>query len=205
MGLKVNQGFPGTGAWCLSMKTDVNYKFDEMLDILDENGIRTGEVRSRKDVHALGLWHRIALLVIANDRNEILIQQRGISVSKYPGLWDLSVASHVQSGQTSLNTILREVNEEIGFQIPRKITVMDFQFVTSFRNQHIAGDIIENQYYDLFLLRENINIDQIVFNDNEVQNVKYINYTKLQEMVAAKEMHPRMEWMSPTVDAINKF
>jgi len=187
------------------MKTDVNYKFDEMIDVLDENGNKTGEIRSRKDVHEKGLWHRIALLAIANDRNEILIQQRGANVSKFPNLWDLSVASHVAAGQTSLNTILREVNEEIGFQIPRKITVLDFQFITSFRNHHTIGNIIENQFYDLFLLRENINLDQITFNDNEVQNIQYLNYTAIQKLMKSGQMHPRDEWIEPIIEAINKF
>ena len=196
---------PATKIQLLKMKTDVTYKFDEMLDVLDENGNKTGEVRSRKAVHTLGLWHRIALLVIANDRNEILLQQRSANVLKFPNLWDLSVASHVQSGQNSLNTLLREVNEEIGFQIPRKITVMDFQFVTSFRNQHTFGDIIENQFYDLFLIRENINLDQITFNDNEVQDVKYMNYTQVQKLMNEGKMHHRKEWITPTIETVNKF
>ena len=187
------------------MKTNVDYKFDEMIDVLDENGVKTGEIRSRRDVHKLGLWHRIALLVIANDRNEILIQQRGKNVFKYPNMWDLSVASHVQAGQTSLNTILREVNEEIGFQIPRKITVIDFQFITSFRNHHVMGDVIENQYYDMFMLRENINLDQITFNDDEVQDIQYMNYTGVQKLMKSGQMHPRDEWIEPIIEAINKF
>ena len=113
-------------------------KYLEMLDVLDENGVRTGEVRSRPDCHKLGLWHRISLLAIVNDENKILLQQRGPNVSKFPGLWDLSVASHVQAGEDSLTTVLRETNEEIGVQIGFKIEVRDFKFITSFRNQHVV-------------------------------------------------------------------
>ena len=33
----------------------------EMIDILDENGIKTGKVLSRKEIHKKGVWHRALL------------------------------------------------------------------------------------------------------------------------------------------------
>lgn len=30
----------------------------ELIDVLDENGVKTGEVVSREEVHKKGLWHR---------------------------------------------------------------------------------------------------------------------------------------------------
>lgn len=30
----------------------------EYLDILDQNGKRTGEVKSREEVHSKGYWHK---------------------------------------------------------------------------------------------------------------------------------------------------
>ncbi|MCL2331176.1 MAG: hypothetical protein FWC61_01380, partial [Proteobacteria bacterium] len=73
------------------------------------------------------------------------------------------------------------------------------------RNHHTIGNIIENQFYDLFLLRENINLDQITFNDNEVQNIQYLNYTAIQKLMKSGQMHPRDEWIEPIIEAINKF
>jgi len=31
---------------------------EEMIDVLNENGVRTGEIVSRTEVHKQGLWHR---------------------------------------------------------------------------------------------------------------------------------------------------
>ena len=31
---------------------------EEMLDVLDENGIKTGEILPRGKIHKRGLWHR---------------------------------------------------------------------------------------------------------------------------------------------------
>ena len=30
----------------------------ELIDILDENGVKTGEVLERGEIHKSGLWHR---------------------------------------------------------------------------------------------------------------------------------------------------
>ena len=46
----------------------------EMIDILDENGIKTGKVLSRKEIHKKGFWHRAIVVAIINEKNEILLQ-----------------------------------------------------------------------------------------------------------------------------------
>ena len=177
----------------------------EMLDVLDGNGVRTGEIVSRKEVHEKGLWHRIALVAIVNDDNEILMQQRSMSTWKFPGLWDLSVASHVQAGEDSISTAVRETNEEVGVQIEYKAKVKDFRFLTSFRNHHTMEDIIENQYYDLFILRRELKLDQLSYNDNEVMDTQWVDYTMLQRLLQENKLHPRQEWIEEVVRYINKF
>ncbi len=54
---------------------------EEMLDVLDENGGKTGRVVSNKEVHAQGLWHRVVHVYIYNSQNEILLQLRS------PNMW----------------------------------------------------------------------------------------------------------------------
>ena len=46
---------------------------EEMIDVLDENGIKTGTIATRKEVHKKGLWHRAIVVAIINEKNEILI------------------------------------------------------------------------------------------------------------------------------------
>ena len=177
----------------------------EMIDVVNENGVRTGEIVSRAEIHRKGLWHRVAMLCIVNSNNEMLLQQRHKNLNKFPGLWDLSVASHVQSGSDVVSTLLKEVNEEIGIQIEYKVQAKDFRFITSFRNHHVYQDLIENQYYDLFVLRKDIDLKDITFNDKEVQDVQWVNYTKLQKLIKAGVMHPRLEWVDEIVNYINRL
>ncbi len=44
---------------------------DELIDVLDENGIKTGEILPRSEVHKKGLWHRIIVIAIINEKNQI--------------------------------------------------------------------------------------------------------------------------------------
>jgi len=86
---------------------------EELIDVLDENGIKTGEILSRKEIHKRGLWHRLIAVVIVNENNEILLQQRSYKKEKNAGMWDISVAGHISSGQDALSAAAREINEEV--------------------------------------------------------------------------------------------
>jgi len=176
-----------------------------MLDVLNENGIKTGEIASRKDVHKLGLWHRACICIIVNDDNEILMQKRAENKEKYPGLWDISVASHVASKDNSLKTVMRETNEEIGVQIGYRAEVRDFRFLTSFRSQLRIGDFIENQFYDLFVLRRNLDPATLSFTDEEVSEVRYLKYADILKLKNSEQLHPRTEWFDEVFDFISSF
>lgn len=42
----------------------------EKFDILNEYGEFTDIIKTRKEVHEKGLWHRAVVLFIINDKNE---------------------------------------------------------------------------------------------------------------------------------------
>lgn len=71
---------------------------EEMIDVLDENGIKTGEVLSRKEVHRLGLWHRVIVVTIIDKNDQILMQQRSLNKDTDPGKWDITAARTYISG-----------------------------------------------------------------------------------------------------------
>lgn len=70
----------------------------ELIDVLDENGIKTGEVLSRNEIHQKGLWHRAIVVAIVNKNNQVLLQQRSFKKDKNAGKWDISVAGHISTG-----------------------------------------------------------------------------------------------------------
>lgn len=65
---------------------------EEQIDVLDENGMKTGEIVTRKEVHVQGLWHRIIVVAIIDKNGHLLMQQRSIKKETNPGKWDVSTA-----------------------------------------------------------------------------------------------------------------
>lgn len=157
---------------------------EELLDVLNENGIKTGEVLPRKEVHRQGLWHRIIVVAIVNEKNEILIQQRSHDKDKNPDMWDISVTGHLSAGQDSLTAATREISEEVSVSLGYSVEVRDFRFMFSYRKEEkVNDDHYDRQFYDFFILRQNGLTDtNIKFQSSEVQAIKFVTINELNEM-----------------------
>lgn len=177
----------------------------DMLEILDDYGNWTGETKGRDDVHKEGLLHRIALGCIIDSQNRILLQHRSPGKKLWPNKWDLSLAAHVLAGEESVSTVVREMNEEIGFSLERKIIAKDFRFCTSFRQDTDNKGNIEKHWYDLFVILKDIETTHLRFNDNEVDGILWATYTDIQKIIAKGEMVPRDGWIQPILRFINRF
>lgn len=157
---------------------------EEFIDVLDENGIKTGKILPRSEVHKKGLWHRAIVVAIVNEKNEILLQQRSANKEKNPNMWDISVAGHITSGQDSLTAATREINEEVSVSLEYHVEVKDFRFMFSFRKiQRFQEDFIEKQFYDFFILRQNgLKEKDIKMQESEVQAIQFVTVSELNEM-----------------------
>ena len=153
----------------------------EYIDVLDENGVKTGEILSRREIHKRGLWHRAIVVAVINEKNEILLQQRSMNKDKNPGLWDISVAGHVSAGQDAISAAVREIYEEISVSIKPNISITDFRYIFSYRvSQKFTDDYIENQFYDFFILRKNgLHLEDLILQESEVQNAKFVFFQLL--------------------------
>lgn len=153
----------------------------ELIDVLDENGVKTGEILPRKEIHKKGAWHRAIVVAIINENNEILLQQRADNKEKNAGMWDISVAGHISTGQDAVSAASREVNEEVGISLGFKVDIKDFRYIFSYRSQQkYSKDFIENQFYDFFILRrEGIKLQDIKMQKEEVKATKFVNANEL--------------------------
>lgn len=166
---------------------------EEMLDVLDENGIKTGEILTRKEVHKRGLWHRIIVVAIVNEKNQVLLQQRSFTKDKNPGMWDISVTGHISTGQDSLSAASREINEEVSVDLGYKVDIKDFRYMFSYRKQEIVSeDHIDRQFYDFFILRKNgLKEKNIKVQESEVEQVKFVSASELNSMIEHNEIVER--------------
>ena len=55
----------------------------ELLEVLNENGIPTGEILDKNKVHKEGKYHKEVALILLNKKGEILLQKRSSTKEKY--------------------------------------------------------------------------------------------------------------------------
>ena len=83
----------------------------ELFDVVDENGMPTGEIIERSEAHRLGKPHRTSHVWIVRkkgERVEILLQKRCEQKDSYPGCYDISSAGHIPAGDDFEESALRE-------------------------------------------------------------------------------------------------
>lgn len=165
----------------------------ELIDILNENGIKTGHIATRAEVHREGLWHRCIVVAIINNRNEVLLQQRSHNKDTCPDQWDVSVAGHIAANEDSLTAALREVNEELSFKNHYPLKPSDFRYMFSFRSIDLYSsnnrhDAVERQYYDFFILHQpNLDLKKLEVQPEEVQAIKLCPISEIRALANA---HP---------------
>ena len=148
----------------------------EYIDIVDENNNPTGKVKEKQQAHEDGNFHRTAHVWIINDKNELLLQKRSASKKTHPNCWDISGAGHIKAGESVVDGAIRELKEELGVEVEEK----DLQYIATIK----STKNMEFQY--VYLLNCNKEIEEYIFEDNEVSEVKYIFYKDLEKMVEEK-------------------
>ncbi len=92
---------------------DVPQKGDEIFDVVDDGDEITGQA-TRREVHGENLLHRAVHVFVVNRHGELLLQKRSRFKDAHPGVWDSSVAGHLDAGEDYGVAAIRELEEEMG-------------------------------------------------------------------------------------------
>ena len=122
---------------------------EELFEIFTKEGEPKG-LAARDIVHERGLWHRASNVFLFRPDGQLMIQRRHESKDVCPGLWDLSVAEHLEPRESFLTGAIRGINEELGItgvrlervsnviratlDIP-ELGIKDYEFQVSFRGE----------------------------------------------------------------------
>lgn len=88
----------------------------EIMDLYDYQRQKTGKTYIRGSAQPEGFFRLVVHVCIFNSKNQLLIQQRTLN-KKMPGLWDVTSAGAVSTGESSNQGAQRELFEELGIQI----------------------------------------------------------------------------------------
>lgn len=123
---------------------------------------------------------------VLNDNQELLIQRRAFEKENHPGLWDVSCAGHVTSGDSSIRAAVRELKEELGLIIKaqelERLFTMESHYVLN------NGAYIDNELVDVYLLRKDININTLTLQADEVDAAKLIPVDTFRGVVSSKDV-----------------
>ena len=174
---------------------------EELIDVLDENGNKTGEVAARNQVHTKGLWHRIIVVAVIDENGHILMQQRSSMVEINPLKWDVTSAGHIQAGQTSKEAAIREVSEEVGLEIKEE----DLKYLLTYNDMEQLENFLDNEYCDCYLVKQrSIDVNKIKIQESEVKQVKICNINEVKEMIKSNKVVIRNEFYAELLKYLKK-
>lgn len=163
----------------------------EYLDIRDEHGNLTGEVKERERVHADGDIHGTSHVWIARKNAsgsyDLLLQKRSQTKDAYPGCYDISSAGHIPAGQDYLSSAIRELEEELGIVArPEQLAFLgickfyseEFFYGKPFKNHEISH---------VYLYTEPVEIDALSLQEEEVESVCWLSLAECFEKARAKD------------------
>lgn len=163
----------------------------EMIDQYNKIGEKIGVID--KDIaHEKGLWHKSVHVWILNDKNEILLQYRCADKKLYPDTLDCSFAGHISAGETSIEAVLREGKEELGIDVD--LNKLEYIFT----NKEIVHykEIKSNEFVDIYILKQNVELDKIIFQAEEVSNAKYVSIEEFFYLIEKNKVLPHeIEYM----------
>jgi isopentenyl-diphosphate Delta-isomerase len=138
----------------------------EYLDIVDENGNPTGEKELRSVVHEKGLRHRtVYVFLYKKDKEKLyfLTQHRSKKKDRHPNEWTIVFGGHVVSGTSIEQAIRNELSEEIGLE------ANDLILIPAGIDSYVSIGGKNKEFIYMFFCNYTGNIDNLVFNDGEVQ------------------------------------
>lgn len=151
----------------------------EYLDVFTKYGEPTGESIDRNIVHEKGMFHKSIHVWIVNSKGELLVQRRDSSKKTYPNMLDTSFAGHVSSNEGLIEAVIREGKEELGLEIDLECLNYLFAIKSEIK---VRENYYENEINEVYLYEKDVKVEDCKFTDNEVSEIKYIDFRVLEKM-----------------------
>jgi isopentenyl-diphosphate delta-isomerase len=148
---------------------------EEKVVIVDDQDRVIGE-ETRKRVHRNEILHREAAVFIVNPKGEILLQERVDN-----GKIDSSVAGHVTPGHDYQDTIIKEMEEEVGLKVdPSRLIEIDKIKVV----QPLDEDNISNiRFLKFYIFKADVKIEDLEVDPSEVNSIRYYSVSEIKNIM----------------------
>ena len=162
----------------------------EYLDIYNDNKEKTGKKVFREKGKKFKLEDNenimIVQIFIENSKGEYLLQM----TSPEKGSEWATTGGHVKSGQTSMDAILAEMNEELGLEIKPD----EVEFIKTYR--------MKNCFKEVFYMKKDIDLGKLIYQEDEVDYCKYLTIDEIIELINNDNM--RKSNVEPFLDIVKE-
>lgn len=162
----------------------------EIFDVVDEEGVPTGETVEREEAHARGVPHRTAHIWVvrrAEGRLQVLLQKRADGKDSFPGCWDTSSAGHIHAGDGPRESAVRELGEELGIGAAPEDLHYAGKFHISFRTEFHGRPFADNEVSFVYVYVKMAEPGELHLQAEEVQDAAWFDAQKVQEALERKD------------------
>lgn len=149
----------------------------EYITLVDKNGKYLGKEEKEKCHQGKGILHSAFLVMIFNEKVELMLAKRSEEKSLWPGFWDGTVASHYHSEKNQQTTVKKRIFHEIGVSCDHIDYLFKFHYHVEYRD---IGS--ENEICDVFAARD-IKSGDISPNEMEISEFKFLDIPELKSEV----------------------
>ena len=145
----------------------------ECFDVVDKNRKPLGYTKVRGEELKENEYNTGADVWIFNDK-KLLITQRSINKS-HAGEWEVPGGCS-QAGETTIETLIREIKEEIGVDIKKEDCVF------------LGIDLYKKNFVDVYKSYLPVNLDKVKLQEEEVSNIKFVTKEEFLNMAKNNEI-----------------
>ena len=141
----------------------------EQVEIYNRNREKLKKIKPRNDIKN-GEYRISAHIWIINMQEELLIQKRTMNSKKFPNMWS-QTAGGVIAEESSKEAVKRESKEELNLEVKDK------------EIYYIGSYIRKKDIVDVWLVKKEIEIDELQLQKNEVAEVKMVTFDEFENMI----------------------
>jgi isopentenyl-diphosphate delta-isomerase len=146
----------------------------EQLILVDEQDVAIGSGQ-KLDCHlGKGKLHRAFSILIFNQHNQLLLQQRSEQKLLWPGFWSNSCCSHPGVGESVEAACARRLAQELGMACELEF-VYKFQYYAQYLDVGAESELCH------VLIGKTVNLPQP--NPAEIAQVKWLSATELEQQL----------------------